>query len=382
MACIPTTRNRPWRYAMFLLDYRRIDPERLADLYLALMTPKGSFVGAHRGIGRSFRQVLAALERGVPAHLTGQPTAGIGAAMRIAPVPLYFGDDLRSMFDSVMAASLMTHRDIRSLSGALAVAHTVRRLVAGEPRDPSLLFRVASDVVKDEKQIAADHGDFVIKIDQYGGSLSRAIAHAESVLEAPRDRALAALVDEANRHGADPVCKRPTMGFPPACIPTCLYLLLTTDSFEEAVTEVVNLGGDTDTAGAILGAMAGAYYGVDAIPQRWLDGLQNRDGIEARAIALAHRSTRAAYPRPDRHGTLPQPQGRREPRVVRLVRTRWRRPGRKPRSLTSTPDGVIVLVVQNRDAADADYAPAAAGESLRGARREFGRPTAGVKTTR
>ncbi len=79
----------------------------------------------------------------------------------------------------------MTHRDIRSLSGALAVAHTVRRLVAGEPRDPSLLFRVASDLVKDEKQIAAAHGDIVIKIDQYGGSLSRAIAHAESVLELP-----------------------------------------------------------------------------------------------------------------------------------------------------------------------------------------------------
>ena len=135
-----------------LLDYRRVDPERLADLYLALMTPKGSFVGAHRGIGRSFRQVLAALERGVPAHLTGQPTAGIGAAMRIAPVALYFGDDVGSMFDAVMAASLMTHRDIRSLSGALAVAHTVRRLVAGEPRDPSLLFRVASDLVKDEKR--------------------------------------------------------------------------------------------------------------------------------------------------------------------------------------------------------------------------------------
>ena len=142
-----------------LLDYRRVDQERLADLYLALMTPKGSFVGAHRGIGRSFRQVLAALERGVPAHLTGQPTAGIGAAMRIAPVPLYFGDETGPMFDSVMAASLMTHRDIRSLSGALAVAHAIRRLVAGEPRDPSLLFWVASDLVKDEKQIAAAHGD-------------------------------------------------------------------------------------------------------------------------------------------------------------------------------------------------------------------------------
>ena len=81
------------------------------------------------------------------------------------------------------------------------------------------------------------------------------------------------------------------MGFPPACIPTCFYYLLTTDSFEECLTEIVNQGGDTDTTGAILGAMAGACYGVDEIPRRWLDGLQNREGIEARARALANRST-------------------------------------------------------------------------------------------
>jgi ADP-ribosyl-[dinitrogen reductase] hydrolase len=275
-----------------LLDCGRIDQERLADLYLALMTPKGTFVGAHRGIGRSFRQVLAALERRVPAHMTGQPTAGIGAAMRIAPVPLYFGDETELMFESVMAASLMTHRDIRSISGALAVAHTIRRLAASEPCDPSLLFLVASDLVKDEKRIAESFADNVLKLDRHPGCLSQTIAHAESLLELPHCRALAALLEEANRHGAQPVCKRPTQGFPPACIPTCLYLLLTTASFEEAVTEVVNLGGDTDTAGAILGAIAGAHYGVDDIPARWLDGLQNREGIEARAIALAQRSTR------------------------------------------------------------------------------------------
>ncbi len=273
-----------------LIDHQRVDPERLADIYLALATPKGSFVGAHRGVGRSFRQVLAALERGVPAHLAGQTTAGIGAAMRIAPVPLFFGDELDALFRSVMAASLMTHRDIRSLSGALAVAHAVRRLVAAEPREPSLLLWVASDLVKDEKRIATDHGNLVIKLGKHGGSLSRTLAHAESLLDSPRERVLAALVDEANRHGAEPSCKRPTQGFPPACIPTCFYLLLTTDSFEEAVTDVVNLGGDADTAGAILGAMAGADYGAEAIPKRWLDGLQNRDGIEARALALAKRS--------------------------------------------------------------------------------------------
>ena len=120
-------------------------------------------------------------------------------------------------------------------------------------------------------------------------------AHVESLLDLSRERALAAVVEEANRHGAEPAGKRPTMGFPPACIPTCLYLLLTTDSFEEALTEVINLGGDTDTAGAILGALAGAHYGIGQIPRRWLDGLQNRAGIDARACALAQQSAHGLH---------------------------------------------------------------------------------------
>jgi ADP-ribosyl-[dinitrogen reductase] hydrolase len=285
-----------------LLDYRCVNQDRLADIYLSLMTPKGPFSGAHRGIGRSFRQVLSSLEQGVAANRTGQPTAGIGAAMRIAPVALYFGDEIGPMFDSVMAASLMTHRDIRSLSGALAVAHGVRRLAAGEPREPSLLFRVAADLVSDEAKIAAEFGEHVLKFERHAGGLSRAIAHAESLLELPSERALSSLVTEANRHGAEPICRRATMGFPPACIPTCFYLLMTTESFEEALTEVVNLGGDTDTAGAILGALAGAVYGARAIPERWLEGLQNREGIDAWAIALAHRSRRGIHI-PDLIGT-------------------------------------------------------------------------------
>ena len=129
-----------------LLECRRIDLDRLAELYLAMATPKGSFVGAHRGIGRSFRQVLAGLERGVSPRETGQSSAGIGAAMRIAPVALYFDDQPDEMFGAVIEASLMTHLDIRSLAGAVAVAHAVRRLADGAPREPSLLFRLAADV--------------------------------------------------------------------------------------------------------------------------------------------------------------------------------------------------------------------------------------------
>ena len=273
-----------------LLECEKADPARLARIYMDLATPKAGHVGAHRGVGRSFRMVLADLERGTPPCRTGQASAGTGAAMRIAPAALYFAHEPEGMFDAVMGASLMTHVDIRSLAGAMAVAHAVRRLVAGADREPSFLFWLAADVSKAERRIAREYGGRVASVDSHLHAVSSAIAHAESVLDAPRERALAALVDEANRHGAEPCCKRPTMGFPPACIPACLYLLLTTDSYEEAAIEVVNLGGDADTAGAILGAMAGAHYGLGAIPARWLDGLHNREGVELRAEALHRRS--------------------------------------------------------------------------------------------
>ncbi|HMB08136.1 MAG TPA: ADP-ribosylglycohydrolase family protein, partial [Isosphaeraceae bacterium] len=242
------------------------------------------------------------LERGVSPRLTGQTSAGIGAAMRIAPVALYFNGDPDGMFDAVMNASLMTHRDIRSLAGAMAVAHAVRRLAAGAPRDPSILLWLAADVAREENRIADRYADRVSSLDLHRRSLSRSVAHAESLLDLPRERALATLVEEANRHGAEPACRRATMGFPPACIPTCLYLLMTTDSLEEALIEVVNLGGDADTTGAILGALAGAHYGVAAIPDRWLDGLQNRGAIDFRARALARRSAEG-FDIPDLIGT-------------------------------------------------------------------------------
>jgi ADP-ribosyl-[dinitrogen reductase] hydrolase len=41
------------------------------------------------------------------------------------------------------------------------------------------------------------------------------------------------------------------------------------ESFEEAIVAAANMGGDADTIAAITGGLAGAYYGYDAIPERW-----------------------------------------------------------------------------------------------------------------
>ncbi len=51
-----------------------------------------------------------------------------------------------------------------------------------------------------------------------------------------------------------------------------------TQTFEDCMIEVVNRGGDADTTGAIVGMIAGAYYGLDAIPVRWIKAVE-RDVI-------------------------------------------------------------------------------------------------------
>ncbi|GAB7045755.1 ADP-ribosylglycohydrolase family protein [Catenuloplanes indicus] len=52
-----------------------------------------------------------------------------------------------------------------------------------------------------------------------------------------------------------------------------LWALRTTGTFPDAVRAAIDLGGDTDTIAAVTGGLAGAVYGLDAIPRRWRDRL-------------------------------------------------------------------------------------------------------------
>jgi ADP-ribosyl-[dinitrogen reductase] hydrolase len=74
-------------------------------------------------------------------------------------------------------------------------------------------------------------------------------------------------------------------------IRTVLWAFFATTSFEDCLTRVVNRGGDADTTGALVGALAGALYGLDAIPKRWLKALDRNvreeiDAITPRLLAL------------------------------------------------------------------------------------------------
>ena len=71
-----------------------------------------------------------------------------------------------------------------------------------------------------------------------------------------------------------------------------------TDNFESCLVDVTNRGGDADTTGAIAGMLAGALYGLDGLPPRWLRVLDPAVREACRAQARALVAARLRIPEP------------------------------------------------------------------------------------
>lgn len=68
-------------------------------------------------------------------------------------------------------------------------------------------------------------------------------------------------------------------GYAVASLEAALWCFMGSETFEDAILMAANLGGDADTTAAVCGQLAGAYYGVQDIPQTWLSRLALRDKI-------------------------------------------------------------------------------------------------------
>ena len=66
-----------------------------------------------------------------------------------------------------------------------------------------------------------------------------------------------------------------------------LWCLLTTDDYKTLALKAINLGGDTDTVGAVAGGLAGIFYGAESISAEWLATLKRRDYLEKLAEDFA-----------------------------------------------------------------------------------------------
>jgi ADP-ribosylglycohydrolase/fructose-1,6-bisphosphatase/inositol monophosphatase family enzyme len=99
-------------------------------------------------------------------------------------------------------------------------------------------------------------------------------AYAAALAEAARQEAhpdVRATLEAAQQ--GPPADYSAQMGWVRIALQNAFYQLLHAPSFEEGVVATVMAGGDTDTNGAIAGALLGAVHGRRAVPRRWVDAL-------------------------------------------------------------------------------------------------------------
>ena len=209
-----------------------------------------------RGYGPGPPQIFSLIKSGMAwdeaaGHIYPGGSFGNGAAMRVAPVGLFFWNQSARLMELAYLQSRITHSHVLGIEGAALQAMAVAIAVAGNPDIPfssqsflSTLMNFATEDVYRAK-----------------------IAKSSSLMDRSDDRQ--EVVRELG-HGIEAFNS----------VPTSIFAFLShSQDFASTVIYAVSLGGDTDTIASMAGAISGAYLGVDAIPPQWRAQLENRDYI-------------------------------------------------------------------------------------------------------
>jgi poly(ADP-ribose) glycohydrolase ARH3 len=241
-----------------LLERDGVDEEHIGRAFLAAYDP-------HRGYGSGTRAVLTLISQGVAPIdaaaqvFDGRGSLGNGAAMRVAPIALRYADDPDLLLDAAHRSARVTHAHPVGVDGAVVQAAAI------------------AAALRDADPLAAAEG--AAATSQLRAGLAKA---ARLLADRPDPGAVAAaLGNTSTAHES---------------VPAAIYAASAHARFEDAVTFAVRCGDDTDTIGAMAGAIAGARNGAGVIPRRWRgeleDGAKGRAYVERLAEQLASRAAR------------------------------------------------------------------------------------------
>lgn len=231
---------------------------------MAMRFAEAWYAEPHRGYGSNVVLVFSAVRGGAPwdeaaaRQFGGEGSYGNGGAMRVAPVALWAYPHLDETVMLAQETARVTHTHPVGVEGAViqavAVLHALRSEFTPEALLRELDRLVRSDRFRDKLRIL------------------------ETCLQ--RDDDEYARLQLGNWVAAD------------KSVLTALYAFLLAQDLEDAVRRAIRLGGDTDTIGAMAGAVAGARWGMSSIPTGWLK-VEGLDGLVALADRLYGRVSHA-----------------------------------------------------------------------------------------
>ncbi len=222
-----------------------------------------------RGYGAGTREAIHRLSRGIPWDQAGKSVFGVGSfgnasAMRAAPVGLLYHENLGRLVEAARTSSQITHSHPLGLGGAAVQALSVALALRWGVRGPDT-FDEAGFLSTLVDHLEPQESLFQERLETVDHVLERLAPPGEG---ADQDEVL----EWAQEVGA--VLGNDSRSF--QSVPTSIYLFLAyRESLELALVRAVSLGGDTDTLAAMTGALSGAYRGVEAIPERWISGLES-----------------------------------------------------------------------------------------------------------
>lgn len=236
------------------IDYKDIMDNFVKWLDDGTFTPYGYAYD----IGRGTMNAIRNYKQDHRPHETGsyaESNNGNGSLMRIMPAVLYCCEKTLPADEAI---------DIIHKVGSLTHAHIRANIACG------LYYFIAKAILTDEGALP----------EQMQKGVDAGFAFYEQYLtdhqelmhyDRLRDLTVFASLPEDHIHST---------GYVVDALEAAVWSLLNTDNFREALLKAVNLGGDTDTIGAITGGLAGLYYEYETIPEEWLDTLPKREWIE------------------------------------------------------------------------------------------------------
>ncbi|HLT96010.1 MAG TPA: ADP-ribosylglycohydrolase family protein [Acidimicrobiia bacterium] len=195
----------------------------------------------HRGYGANVVKVFRSVGEGVDwkeaaeSQFGGSGSFGNGGAMRVVPVALWAYPDLEETVRLATATASVTHAHPVGMEGAVIQAIAAHH-VLGDGFEPG---RLLEDL---DQRIETDR--FRVKLET-----------VELCLERGDDQ-------QARQHLGNSVAAD-------GSVLTALYCFSIAADFDDTVRRAIRIGGDTDTIAAMAGALAGARYGLSAIPPDW-----------------------------------------------------------------------------------------------------------------
>ncbi|MBF0784752.1 ADP-ribosylglycohydrolase family protein [Muribacter muris] len=214
-------------------------------------------------VGMATRKSLFLVPMGIPASELGQKSErdnGNGSLMRILPLLFFIQNrPLAERFQFIQQVSSITHAHIRSIIACFYYLEFARYLLQGEDKK-SIYQRLQKEIPEYLRSVFIEQKE---------------INHFSRLLNEDITQCLEQDIQSS--------------GYVVHSLEASIWCLMTTNNYAEAVLKAVNLGEDTDTTAAITGGLAGILYGIENIPENWLNILARKNDIESLCNRFANK---------------------------------------------------------------------------------------------